>query len=515
MVAPLAFWLSALFGPALLGVAGGSAWRSAACGVPFAAVAVAQPQDLAALEPRLGSSDADVRRRATAELPRVGSPEALERLLGLLSDPEGMVADEAQLALGAWPEAAHAARIVAALDGRRGDAPLRVAEALGRLTFPVDADALAPALRARDGALRSMLCFSIERLASAGRVVGDAGARLVPALEPLLGERDARLAADALLALAAVVPNRAGARVGRFAADGRPELRAAVAIAAASLGDAAGFELAAPLAADALAAVRVRAAQTLARLGHRDALLLLVERLELEADPRVQRELVGLLRELSGLRHGRDARPWRAWAAALPDPWRAGERRVRSKDSLGEATAAFAGLAIQSERVAFLIDLSGSMWDPREGGRTRKQAVDGELQQALRALPATTQFNVIPFTAEPLPWRKALVPATERNVRDALKAFEGQRARGQGDYFGACLAALEDPLVDTLIVFGDGRPSGGRRWNLELMRVLFEHHTRYRAVVLDAVLVDLSRPIERRWVALCESTGGTCLEVQL
>lgn len=508
MSAPLALFLVALSGPAPAGTASASAWATSAS-------ATALAQDLPALEARLRSGEADVRRRATAELPRVGTLEALERLLGLLSDPEGMVADEAQLALGAWPEAAHAARIVAAVDGRRGDAPLRAAEALGRLSFPIDADVLAVALRARDGELRSMLCFSVERLARAGRVAGDPGARLVPALESLLVERDPRLAADALLAAVALGPSRAGARLASFRGDARAELRAAVAIGSASLGGAAGLELAAALAADPVGAVRVRAAQSLARIGQRASLLVLVDRLELERDPRVVRELVGMMRELSGLRHGRDARPWRAWVEALPEAWQAEQRRARPKDSLGEVTAAFAGLAVQSERIAFLIDLSGSMWDPREGGRTRKQSVDGELQQALRALPATAQFNVIPFTGAPLPWRKTLAPASERNVRDALKAFEGQRARGQGDYWGAVACALEDPAVDTLIVFGDGRPSGGRRWNLELMRVLFEHHTRYRAVVLDAVLVDLSRPIDRLWAALCESTGGTSLEVHL
>lgn len=498
--------LAGLGGGAVTGVAGASGTD------------LERPQDdLAGIESRLGSPDAEERRRATGELARLASPAALERLLAMLADAEAMVADEAQLAVGAWPRPEDAPRILAGLEDRRGAVTERVAEALGRLPFPLEADALAIAVRSRDPRVRSLVCFSIERLARARRIGGDPAARLVGALEALLREREVRPRADALLALAALDPVRAPALARGAAADGAPELRAAAAIVAGALPEEPGLPLAAELVADGAGAVRVRAAQSLARLGTPGAARVLAARLGVEAEPRVVRELLERLRGLSGLRHGADPRPWLEWAEGLAEDWRApapGAGAARAGTSEG-ATVSFAGLPVRSDRVAFLIDLSGSIWIEREGGGTRKQALDGELLRTLESLPPRASFNIIAFTHATWPWRKGLVQANERSVRDAIRSFQGQRHRGHGDYWGALLLALADPEVDTVIFFGDGRPSGGARWNLELMRVLLEHENRYRAVVVDAVLVDLSRRIERLWDALTADTGGTYVEVSL
>ena len=175
----------------------------------------------------------------------------------------------------------------------------------------------------------------------------------------------------------------------------------------------------------------------------------------------------------------------------------------------------FAGLPIRSERVCFLIDLSGSIWQKRADGRTRKELVDEELRKALEALPESTRFNVIPYTAIPAPWQKTLVPAERKNVAKALEWFVARKDTGTGDLWGALQVALADPDVDTLVVLSDGAPSGGRRWNLGLMKQLFAEQNRFRRVELDAVLADASGRLVREWDEMCAQSGGRTIEIEL
>jgi len=148
-------------------------------------------------------------------------------------------------------------------------------------------------------------------------------------------------------------------------------------------------------------------------------------------------------------------------------------------------------------------------------GRTRKELVDEELRKALEALPESTRFNVIPYTATAVPWQKSLVPAERKNVAKALEWFVGRKDTGTGDLWGALQLALADPAVDTLVVLSDGAPSGGRRWNLGLMKQLFAEQNRFRRVELDAVLADASGWLAREWDEMCAATGGRTLQIQL
>ena len=87
--------------------------------------------------------------------------------------------------------------------------------------------------------------------------------------------------------------------------------------------------------------------------------------------------------------------------------------------------------------------------------------------------------------------------------------------RGSGNVFDAALWALQDPRVDTLLVFTDGAPTGGRHWNLELMVPLLEQAARWRHVAFDAVLVDTPPGLARRWEELSRRTGGLARRVDL
>jgi hypothetical protein len=61
----------------------------------------------------------------------------------------------------------------------------------------------------------------------------------------------------------------------------------------------------------------------------------------------------------------------------------------------------------------------------------------------------------------------------------------------------------------------DGAPTGGRRWNLELMADLLPEQNRYRQVAFDVLLVDASSFLRRHWERLCTATGGRTVQVDL
>ena len=84
-----------------------------------------------------------------------------------------------------------------------------------------------------------------------------------------------------------------------------------------------------------------------------------------------------------------------------------------------------------------------------------------------------------------------------------------------GDFWGALEVALADPEADTLVVLTDGAPSGGRRWNLGLMKQLFAERNRFRRLEVDAVLADASGRLKRDWEELCGSSGGRTVEYSL
>jgi HEAT repeat protein len=474
--------------------------------------------ELAELKVKLRDRQKWVRNGAVEKLADVGALEAWEEVIDALDDPAGEVCDTAQWELGRIADAEALELLLGkeALGAKDAWVRLRAAEALGRVVLPVDADELRKALGDKDERVRRALAATVARRGAEG-VAGDERdrAKLAAELErQATKDRDPRAAGEAWMALAALAPERARAAWGRTDSGREP---AAVRCAAARAADALELSNGA-LAALAHAeehAVRLDAAEALARRGTVDAVRALVRVLEAEEEERLARRIAGLLRELSGLKHGRDPRPWRDWAAELPADW----RPARSKEAWeedGERTVALVGLPIRSGRIAILIDLSGSMWMDRADGKTRKEVVDEQLRICLESLPETTRFNLIPYTREPLPWKEGLVDATPRNTAAAAAWFEERDDQGTGNLWDAYLLALADPEVDTIVMLGDGEPTGGPRYKLELLPWVVAHENLGRAVTIDSILVDAkSRRTREAWQEIAAASGGTSITVDL
>jgi hypothetical protein len=213
--------------------------------------------------------------------------------------------------------------------------------------------------------------------------------------------------------------------------------------------------------------------------------------------------------------HGFDAEAWRGWAARIQGRLATGEGGGLRLGPVGETGVAFAGMNLVSDHVCFLIDFSGSTWQTKIGERTRKQVLDAKLREALESLPAGTAFNVIPYTNDPIPWEKRLIVSDARSVRRALDFFERCNRSGRGNFYDAALLALDDPEVDTIVVLTDGVPTGGHRWNLELMFDLLVERDRFRKVAFDSILVDAPWSKRRLWEDFAQRTRGRSVVANL
>ncbi|MAE27863.1 MAG: hypothetical protein CMJ87_02605 [Planctomycetes bacterium] len=497
-----------------------------AAALPVASAGVNLPEDLATLKGELRSDNEKTRRNAVKELAKISSPaqveEAWELIAGVLGDEEPMVADEAQIQFGrsASPAALEVLSGKEGLGARDDLVVLRAAEALGRMPQTVDGELLKKSLGGKQSELRRTAAWSLERLARAGNLTGDLGRKVMPALEKACErDKDEEVRAAALLALEAI--DAGGPPAPNFSeylatalGDKRPALRvAALEVLARRPGDAVPSRIK-PLAAAPEMAVRKAALDSLAAQESRAGLMVMVERLEAESELRLRWRAVDHLRRLTGMKHRLDPRPWRRLVESLDQNWRPASSASSAPAPAEDATSSFVGLPVISERLCFLVDFSGSIWEDR-GDRTRKDVAGEELRKALESLPETTHFNVIPYTGKPHPWQDELVPATKRNVRAALDYFDGCNERGTGNFWDAARLALEDESVDTIMALTDGAPTGGHRWNLELMADLLPELNRYRRVAFDALLVDTSNFLRRHWEQMCAATGGRTVQVDL
>jgi HEAT repeat protein len=471
-------------------------------------------QDLDGLEKVLRSGGDPARRKVVQQLATMKSAEAWELLIGALEDEEPMVADEAQLQLREMPspEVLELALGKAGLKSRKELVRLRVAEALGRVELKLDADLFARPLRDKDPAVRRALYWSLQRVGERDGFAGPAEAAAELLRSALEDEDDPGARAAAVVALGACA-GPGEALIAAALEHEQAQTRAAAVLVASQLEMDGALKWIPRLSKDPDPGVRTVAAEALAEITDSRAALALVWQLEQETQLRRKWRVVELLQGMSGKKFRLDPRPWRDWADGLPLEW-TGPERKRQPDH-GQVSAAFAGLPILSDRVAFLIDLSGSIWEERSDGRTRKEVVDGELRKALESLPADARFLLVPYTAEPLPWKDEMVDAGPRNVAKALAWFEKRKDYGTGNFWDALMLALEDPEVDTIVSLSDGGPSGGQRWNLELMKELYREHNRFRRVPIDAILVDRKGWLVEQWKEMCAVSGGRVHSISL
>lgn len=197
------------------------------------------------------------------------------------------------------------------------------------------------------------------------------------------------------------------------------------------------------------------------------------------------------LMALTGKQLGRDADLWRGWWEQNRETWKPPRGRlddiVAERNESERRTAAFQGVELDSGRLVFVLDASGSMRDPMPkatDGKTRWEYVRDELLDTLADLPDETIVQVVLFQED------CFTPFDEpqdlsRRNRGKVEKFLGKITPGdRGDLLAGMRLALDQEGTDTVILLSDGAPSYGehvlkhrvsdviRRWNRTRKRAI-------------------------------------------
>jgi hypothetical protein len=223
--------------------------------------------------------------------------------------------------------------------------------------------------------------------------------------------------------------------------------------------------------------VRAAAVRALARLKTKDAVDLLVRRMEKE-DGRLLDDIAAALRGVTGQRFRSEPDAWKAWWTKARDGWKP-PMEATGGDVPAEGQAAgvvyFYGIETRSKRVVFCIDVSGSMGFPLDGeggkGDPRMVTAKRELVQALGALPEDALFTIVVYNAAVDTWKKRMQPASLANKEAARKFVEKLEPLGATNIFDALMLSMDiaasakvsdDPEADTILFMTDGQPTNGR-----------------------------------------------------
>ncbi|MBX3464897.1 MAG: HEAT repeat domain-containing protein [Planctomycetes bacterium] len=272
---------------------------------------------------------------------------------------------------------------------------------------------------------------------------------------------------------------------------------------------------------------RLSAVEALQSLQHKDGVAALVGRLGAE-NGRLRRRIAEALWRLTAQPFGEDPAAWLAWWEAAGSSFQVAsekeldraerERERRRLDARTAASPKFFGLRVESRRVVFVVDVSGSMLESMYGryvgrrGATRIDVARQELRRAIERLEPGTLFNVMAFASSVACWRKEGVAVCDAATRaSALEWVDRLGAAGATNLFDSLQLAFADPDVDTIYVMSDGEPTNGAIVDPHRIRREVASWNKHRKIVLHAIAIGGNLEV-LEWLA--KDAGGTYVQMR-
>ena len=238
-----------------------------------------------------------------------------------------------------------------------------------------------------------------------------------------------------------------------------------------------------------------------------------------EENGRLADEIADALFSLTGQHYRTNFGLWERWWKDSEDGFKVVSKaelrklvKAEEERRLRQVTRTeFFGVKIQSNRVIFILDVSGSMLEPTlgryssEAGKPRITVAKKELIRVINGLDRRSFFNMIVFSDGAFPWADTITPYDAESVQDA-KEFVGRLgAQGGTNLYAALALAFEDPEVDTIYVLSDGEPTVGSVIDPASIRDRVAQWNRNRGIVIHTIAVGGNlRVLE--WLA--QDTGG-------
>lgn len=262
-------------------------------------------------------------------------------------------------------------------------------------------------------------------------------------------------------------------------------------------------------------------------LRDRQAVPKLIARLKDERG-RMAKLVAGALWKLTAQPFDEDHAKWQAWWTAEGEKFQVvqpsdlekaeKERELRRLRQRTRASARFFGLKVESHRVIFILDVSGSMLESVYGryvgkhGAARIDVAKQELTQAIKNMDQDAQFNILVFSSGVAAWNeKGLSGNTEEKRKEALTFVERLGASGGTNLYDSVKMAFENKDVDTIFIMSDGEPTAGEVIDPSKIRENVAHWNEHRHVKINTIAVGGTFEV-LEWLAL--DSGGSHIRIR-
>ncbi|MHC4161198.1 MAG: HEAT repeat domain-containing protein, partial [Planctomycetota bacterium] len=299
---------------------------------------------------------------------------------------------------------------------------------------------------------------------------------------------------------------------------------------------------------------RVRAAtiKSLEQIGSSEAVDLLIERMSDEKG-RLKDDINDALVELTG-ENLAFADSWAAWwngvGRKLPPKKKSASKGGQDTSQKAKDTARFYGIPTRSERICYIIDVSGSMnkevepirrvvitgrkaSDVPVEGKTRLEVAKNELKRAVSNLNADKLFNILFFNQAVKIWQKKMVKATRQGKKLARGEIQAVVGSGTTYTLGALREAFviagvihssgdkkkakSDIGIDTIFLLSDGGPTDNRMeeakpMDPEIILDSVRQWNRDAGIVIHTIAVDTEEVGTYFLSQLAAQNGGVFVE---
>ncbi len=178
----------------------------------------------------------------------------------------------------------------------------------------------------------------------------------------------------------------------------------------------------------------------------------LLEKLKAQPNALLEHDVTDALFELTG-KSFESIEDWRKfWQVARERPM-TGSHRDGTGERPKKPRPTFFGSEIASDRLVFVIDVSGSM----DGERIQK--CKDQLKRCVEALEAGSRFTIVAYSSSVKTWERALQPATPQVKEKAYKFVDGLQASGTTATLAAMKAGFEVEGADAIVLLSDGAPT--------------------------------------------------------
>lgn len=253
----------------------------------------------------------------------------------------------------------------------------------------------------------------------------------------------------------------------------------------------------------------------------------LIARMAVETG-RMKKRIAEALWTLTAQPFDEDVAKWQGWWTEAAEKFAiasekdldkaAAERERRRLAARTVSQAKFFGIKVESHRVIFILDVSGSMLESMYGryvgkrGAARIDVAKQELKQAITNLEAGALFNIFTFSSGVARWQKDGIGVnTAQSRQEALEWVERLGASGATNLYDSVKQAFDDRDVDTIFIMSDGEPTSGEVIDPHRIREDVAFWNKHRKIKLHTIAIGGNLEV-LEWLA--KDSGGNYVQMR-